>query len=141
MINLLECIKFANENKLSYLATVDNDQPRVRAMGFWYADETGFYFQTGAVKELYKQLEKNPKVEICFYKHANPTGTMLRIAGKIDFVNDREIKAKLLADRPFLKDMGITPESSGLIIFRIAHGEAHFWRMEINIEPKEILKF
>ena len=46
-----DCIKFANETPVCYLATADGDQPRVRALGFWFADETGFYFQIGAVKD------------------------------------------------------------------------------------------
>jgi pyridoxamine 5'-phosphate oxidase len=41
-----DCVDFANETKTCYLATVEGDQPRVRALGMWYADETGFYFQT-----------------------------------------------------------------------------------------------
>ena len=52
MENINTCIEFANENKMCcYLATLENDQPRVRAMQFWFADQTGFYFQTGTIKE------------------------------------------------------------------------------------------
>ncbi|MCE7698204.1 MAG: hypothetical protein K8E24_005000 [Methanobacterium paludis] len=32
-----DCIKFANETPVCYLATADGDQPRVRALGFWFA--------------------------------------------------------------------------------------------------------
>lgn len=136
-----DCIKFTNENPICYLATAEGDQPRVRALGFWFADETGFYFQIGAIKAMYKQLQKNPKVEACFYKHEGMIGTMLRIAGEIEFVNDRALKEKALKDRPFLKDMGLSADSPGLIIFRIAHGQAHFWTMANNLKPKEIIEF
>ena len=61
-----EFIKFANENKSSYLATVEGDQPRVRGFFMWFADQTGFYFHTGAIKSVYGQLKQNPKVEVCF---------------------------------------------------------------------------
>ena len=47
-----DCIKFANETPVCYLATADGDQPRVRALGFWFADESGFYFQIGSVKDM-----------------------------------------------------------------------------------------
>jgi len=110
-------------------------------MGFWFADQTGFYFQTGAVKELYKQLKNIPKVEACFYKPDKMMGTMLRIAGKIEFVDDKKLKEKVLQERPFLKSMGLSSESPGLTIFRIAHGEAHFWTMETNLKPKEKIVF
>lgn len=140
-MNFQDCIKFSNENPICYLATVENDQPRVRALGFWFADESGFYFQTGAVKEFYHQLKRNPKTEVCFYKHENMTGSMLRVAGSVEFLNDIKLKEKVLIDRPFLKSFGLTIDSPGLIIFKIAHGEAHFWNMESNFKPKEIIKF
>jgi uncharacterized pyridoxamine 5'-phosphate oxidase family protein len=136
-----DCIKFANENPICYLATAESDQPHVRVLGFWFADETGFYFQTGAMKEFYQQLKKNPKTEVCFYKHENMIGTMLRISGKVEFPDDIKLKERVLADRPFLKEFGITAASPGLVIFRIVHGKAHFWTMENNLKPKEIIEF
>jgi pyridoxamine 5'-phosphate oxidase len=141
MADIKSCIRFTNENTLCFLATVEGNQPRVRALGFWFADETGFYFQVGGMKSVYKQLQNNPNVEACYYKHENPTGTMLRISGKVEFVEDRNLKERLLRDRPFLKEFGLTMESSGLGIFRIAHGEAHFWTMQDNMKPKEIVHF
>ncbi len=141
MKTIQDCIQFTNENPMCYLATVEGDQPRVRALGFWFADETGFYFQTASMKEIPHQLEKNPNTEACFYKHEGMIGTMLRVAGKVDFITDRALKEKALTDRPFLKSFGLTAESPELIIFRIAHGEAHFWTMEDNLKPKEIIRF
>lgn len=140
-MNIQDCISFANENKLCFLATTEGDQPRVRALGFWFADETGFYFQTGSVKDLYNQLRNNNKAEICFYKHEGMIGTTLRVAGSVSFIHDRYLKEKVLGERPFLKEYGLTVDSPGLIIFRIAHGQAHFWTMENNLKPKEIIEF
>lgn len=134
-------ISFANENRVCFLATSEDGQPRVRALGFWFSDETGFYFQTGSMKEFYKQLKNNPKTEVCFYKTGNGAGTVLRISGKVEFLNDAKLNEKCLADRPFLKSLGITADSPKLIIFRIAHGKAHFWTMENNLKPKEIIEF
>jgi pyridoxamine 5'-phosphate oxidase len=143
IMDIKNCIDFANEVRLCFLATAEDDQPRVRALGFWYADETGFYFQTGAVKAFYGQLLKNPKTEVCFHKHNGPksTGTTLRIAGEVEFLNDRALKEKVMAERPFLAGFGLNADSPNLIIFRIAHGQAHFWTMEDNLKPKEIIEF
>jgi pyridoxamine 5'-phosphate oxidase len=140
-MNIHDCIRFANDNKLCYLSTVDGDQPRVRALGFWFADETGFYFQTGSVKALYKQLLQNPKTEACFYKQEGMIGTMLRVAGAVEFINDKALKQKVLEERPFLKEYGLTIDSPGLVVFKIGHGQAHFWTMENNLKPKEIVSF
>ena len=140
-MDIQDCIKFTNENPLCTLATVENDQPRVRMLGFWFADETGFYFQTSTIKEIPNQLNLNPKTEVCFYKHEGMIGTMLRISGEVEFLTDLKLREKALADRPFLKSFGITVDSPSLILFRIGHGQAHFWTMENNLQPKEIIEF
>jgi len=140
-MKITDCIKFSNENPVCYLATVEGDQPRVRAIGFWFANKTGFYFQTSSFKEFPLQLAKNPRTEVCFYKNEGMIGTMLRISGKVEFLNDKKLSKKVLIDRPFLKSFGLTIDSDQLVIFRIAHGEAHFWTMETNLKPKEIIKF
>lgn len=140
-MNLQDCIKFTNENPVCYLATVEGDQPRVRALGFWFADDTGFYFQTSTKKEIPGQLEKNPKTEVCFYKPEGMIGTMLRISGEVEFIIDKKLREKVFIDRPFLKSFGMTIGSQSLVLFRIKHGQAHFWTMENNLKPKEFIEF
>jgi uncharacterized pyridoxamine 5'-phosphate oxidase family protein len=123
-----DCVKFANDNKTCYLATAEGDQPRVRAMGMWYADETGFYFQAQSVKALYKQIEKNPKVEIYF--QAKDMSKVMRVYGKAKIVTDEKIRAKCIQERPFVKNFGITtPDNPLLAVFHVYTGEAYFWTM------------
>lgn len=136
-----EYIKFANDNPSSYLATVEDAQPRVRGMLMWFADKTGFYYNTGATKELYNQLQANPKVELCFFDPKTPNMKMMRVTGKVEFVNDLELKKKLVDARPFLKQMGLTPENPNLILFRVPKGEAYFWTMDTNMDPKKKITF
>jgi uncharacterized pyridoxamine 5'-phosphate oxidase family protein len=136
-----DCIKFANENPVAWIATMDKDQPRVRAFGMWYADESGFYFQTATMKNICKQLEENPKVEFAFYKPDEMAGSMLRVAGEVEIIDDPDVKKRVIEDRPFLKEFGLTPADERLFIFRVSSGEAHFWTWENNLAPKEIIKF
>ncbi len=139
-MDIKDCRKFANENKICHLATTEGDQPRVRALLFCHADETGFYLQTGKVKEMYGQLKKNPKIEVCFL---TPKGDrMLRVEGEMEFVEDPKIRERIFNDRPFLKKLiKGGPEDPGFIVFRIAHGRAHFWTFETNLEPKKYINF
>ncbi len=138
-MNFQDCIKFANENSLCFIATAEGDQPRVRALRMWFADEKGFYFQTESVKAIYKQLQKNNKVELCFHAPGQGAGTMLRVSGKVEFLDDTALKSKVLQDRPFLKGIGIkTPEDPLLVIFRVYCGEAYFWTMANNMKESEI---
>ena len=141
-MDFTDCIKFANETPVCYLATLDGDQPRVRALGFWFSDKTGFYFQTGSVKDLYHQLKENNKVEACFWqRNEESTGIMMRVSGEVEFIDIPELKRKVLEDRPFLKEFGLTVDHPELIIFRIARGKVYFWTMETNFEPKFYIKF
>ena len=141
-MDFIDCIKFANETPVCYVATLDGDQPRVRALAFWFADETGFYSQIGAVKDMYRQLKENKKVEACFWQSSDEsTGIMMRVAGEVDFIEDPALKKKVIEDRPFLKEFGLTVDHPGLIIFRIFRGEVYFWTMETNFEPKFFIKF
>lgn len=72
-----------------YLATVEGDQPRVRPFGTIDVFEGKLYIQTGKVKEVSKQIQANPKVEICAFAE---NGTWVRVAGKL--VRDDRVEAK-----------------------------------------------
>jgi pyridoxamine 5'-phosphate oxidase len=123
-MNLQECLALANKIKDCAVATTENDQPRVRLLGLWFADETGFYFQIWTFKAIYDQLKNNPKMEGCFYSD----GIMMRVSGEVEFLGNRELKEKVLQNRPFLKNLGATgPDDPKLIIYRIPHGEISIW--------------
>ena len=136
-MSLEEYAKFANENPACYLATTEGDQPRVRAMGMWYADETGFYFQTQSNKALYKQIQENEKVEVYF---CTPDfSRIMRVSGRVENIEDLEIRRKCIEDRPFIKDMGITdPGDPLLAVFHIFTGEAYFWTRADSMKEADI---
>lgn len=48
-----------------YLATTEGNQPRVRPFGTVDVFEGRLYFQTGKVKKVSAQIQKNPKIELC----------------------------------------------------------------------------
>ncbi len=132
-----EYTDFANENPTCYLATTEGDQPRVRAMGMWYADETGFWFQAQSVKALYRQIRENDKVEVYF--NTPKYSRIMRVSGKVKIVEDMDVKKKCLAERPFLKSMGITePDDPLLAVFHLYTGEAYFWTMADSMKEADI---
>ncbi|HOB58700.1 MAG TPA: pyridoxamine 5'-phosphate oxidase family protein [Methanoregulaceae archaeon] len=134
-----ECIGFANANPVTYIATIDGDQPRVRAFAMWFADETGFYYHTGTPKSIYSQLSKNSKTELCFYAPSpDGAGRMMRVAGSVEFLNDTALEERLYRDRPWVKDLvKAGPRDAKVAIFRVAHGEAYLWTMEYNMRERE----
>ena len=132
-----DCVKFATENPVTFIATAEGDQPRVRAFAMWFADATGFYYHTGTPKAVWRQLTENPKVELCFYAPGD-VGKMLRVTGTVEFLDDAALKERLIGERPWLLQIGLSgPNDPKLAVFRVAHGEAHFWTMENNMREAE----
>lgn len=84
-----------------YLATVENDQPRVRPFGTINLFEGKLYIQTGKVKPVSKQISANAKVEICAYID----GTWLRLSGELVEDNRVEAKKSMLDAYPQLRRM------------------------------------
>ncbi|MBQ4188174.1 MAG: pyridoxamine 5'-phosphate oxidase family protein [Firmicutes bacterium] len=84
-----------------YLATVEGDQPRVRPFGTIEMFEGKLYIQTGKIKEVSKQLQANPKAEICAFKD----GKWLRVSGKLIRDDRREAKVHMLDAYPSLQRM------------------------------------
>ncbi|MDD1709870.1 MAG: pyridoxamine 5'-phosphate oxidase family protein [Methanoregulaceae archaeon] len=134
-----ECIGFANENPVTFIATTDGDQPRVRAFAMWFADRNGFYYHTGTPKSVYSQLSKNPKTELCFFApDPQGAGKMMRVTGQVEFLNDKALEERLYRERPWVKDLLRTgPKDAKVVIFRVAHGEVYFWTMEYNMREQE----
>jgi len=96
-----EVYEFLKKCGTYYLATVEGDQPRVRPFGTVDLFEGKLYIQTGKVKSVSKQLQANPKAEICAFID----GTWLRVAGTL--VRDDRIEAKkhMLDQYPSLRSM------------------------------------
>jgi pyridoxamine 5'-phosphate oxidase len=139
-MDLSEYVQFATDNPVTYIATNDGDQPRVRAFAMWFADTTGFYYHTGTPKSVYQQLLKNPKTELCFFAPGDmDTMKMMRVSGEVEFLEDKSLEERLYKDRPWVKDvMKSAPKGARIAIFRIAHGEAYFWTMAHNLHEREI---
>jgi pyridoxamine 5'-phosphate oxidase len=135
-----DCVKFANEEipqRICSFATTEGDQPHVRILSMCFADDKGFYFQTESVKSVYKQLQKNNNVELCFF--APKTLVMMRVTGKVEFLDDPGLKSKIYNDRPFLKNAGIKgPDDPLFVIFRVGSGEAWFWTMSDSMKEAQI---
>ena len=93
--------EFLKEAPTNYLATVDGDQPRVRPFGTVNIFEGRLYIQTGKVKDVSKQIHKNPKVELCAFKD----GDWLRVAGTLVEDDRTEARQSMLDAYPSLQGM------------------------------------
>lgn len=96
-----EVYEFLKKCGTYYLATVEGDQPRVRPFGTVDIFEGKIYIQTGKVKDVSKQLQANPKAEICAFGE----GKWLRVAGKLIRDDRYEAKKHMLDAYPSLQSM------------------------------------
>ena len=131
-------MKFANENPVTNIETMEGDQPGVRAFAMWSADAIEFCYHTGTPKSIWKQLQKKPKVELCFYAPGDGAGTMMPVAGSVEFLSDKVLEERLYQDRPRVKDLAAAgPAGTEVAMFRVAHGEAYFWTMADNMRGRD----
>ena len=128
-----EVYEFLKKCGTYYLATVEGDQPRVRPFGTVDIFEGKLYIQTGKVKNVSKQLQANPKAEICAYAD----GKWLRVTGKL--IRDDRVEAKkhLLDNYPELQHL-YSPEDDNTEVLYFEDATAAFYSFT---EPPVVIKF
>lgn len=106
-----------------FIATVDGDQPHVRAFGVSEIIDGRLYIMTGKVKDVFKQMAANGKFEICALK---PSGSeWMRVSGTL--VNDETLSVKetFLERNPSLKAM-YKADDDNMAVLYITNGVARF---------------
>ncbi|MCD7781658.1 MAG: pyridoxamine 5'-phosphate oxidase family protein [Methanosphaera sp.] len=79
---------FLTEAKIFFVSTVkDGDTPKCRPFGLHVLHDDKIYFGAGTFKEVYKQLEENPKIEIS----ATNGEDILRYYGKAVLTKNEEV--------------------------------------------------
>ena len=142
-MNKDEIFQAISKNPVFFLGTIDGDQPRVRGMLLYKADENGIIFHTAESKDLYKQVLKNPNAELCF----NCNGTQIRITGKLKVVDDNDLKDEICnhRSRNFLaqwkEDGSFKNIYEDLIVFSLEHGSIVTWTMADNFAKKSPILF
>jgi len=137
-MNREEIIKLINNNLTCHLATVENDEPHVRGMMTYRADEEGILFHTANTKDLYEQIKNNPLVEICYFdKEKN---IQVRVMGEAVIKDDMDLKKEIVQNRPFLKPWVDEMGYDMLIVFQVKKCVAYTWTFETNFSPKEYIK-
>ena len=116
-----EVYKFLKQCGTYYLATVDGDQPRVRPFGTALIFENKLYIQTGKAKNVSKQIEKNPKIEICSCFE----NTWVRIEATA-IEDDRDVARQAMLDAyPQLKSF-YAADDGNTQVFYLTHAVATF---------------
>jgi Uncharacterized conserved protein len=94
--NVTKVFDFIKKCRVFYIATVEDNQPRVRPFGAIRPFGGKLYFITGDGKAIYRQLEANPKLEICTYAD----GEWIRITAEAEFEDNAEVSALMRENAP-----------------------------------------
>ena len=130
MSNAERVNEFFTKSQTFYLATEDGNQPKCRPMGLHLLLDGVVYFGVGGFKEVFKQMQANPLVEIC----ATVESDFLRYYGKAVFETDDRIAERMLDDSPYLKSIYNEQTGKKLKVFRLEAGTAEFHAMSGAIE-------
>lgn len=128
-----EVYEFLKKCGTYYLATVDGDQPRVRPFGTIDLFEGRLYIQTGAVKDVSKQMKANPKVEIS----GMAGGKWLRLAAEAVLDPRVEAQEHMLAAYPSLQGM-YKPGDGNTEVFYLKNAKASICSFT---EPAQTFEF
>jgi len=136
-MNRDEILEFLNSHPACHLATTEGNQPHVRGMLMVRADKEGILFQTADLKDLWTQIQSNPKVEICFNDFK--TGLQVRVIGLAEVVEEQKLKEEIVEKRSFLKPWVEKRGYQMIKLFRVRDCRAFVWTREKNFDPKEYI--
>lgn len=125
-----EILEFISQNNIANLATVDGAEARVRGMDTFRADENGLIFYTGKNKDVFKQMAKNPNIEVCYFAK----GIQVRVRGKVEIVEDEALKKEIVSKRPFLQPVYENTSLDNMGVLRLK-GKATTWTMQDMAAP------
>ena len=91
MSNAAKVNEYLDKAKIFYFLTTDGDQPKGRPFGLHLLVDGKIYFGCGTFKNVYKQLTKNPKVEVL----AVLEGEFMRYDGTAKVVKDDALLARV----------------------------------------------
>ena len=131
MSNKARVSEFLGKAGVYYLTTVDGNKPKCRPIGFQMLVDDEIYFCVGDFKEVYKQMQANPYVEIC----ATIETDFIRYFGKAVFVESADLEAKACEVLPMLKQLYNEKTGFKMKIFKLEEAVAEF-RSMMKVEER-----
>ncbi len=129
-----DLVSFLIKSKVQYCATIGLDgKPKVRPFQFMFEEDGKLWFCTSNQKEIYKELQKQPYIELCT---SGPNMSWLRLEGKVVFSEDLKIKEKVFEKSPLVAGIYKVPDNPMFEVFYLENVKATIG--EIGKSPKVI---
>lgn len=121
-----EILDFIRAHPTSFMATVEDGQPRVRAMETPVIADEGLTFCTGTHKPVCQQLLQDPAVELAYW--SEDEGIMIRLRGVMEAIDSEEVKKAIVETKfTFLKPVVEQFGYEALSVFRLTGGTYKLW--------------
>jgi len=98
------------------VATLDGNQPKVRPMMPYLTEEGNLLIATFAKKRIVSQIQKNPKVEVCYISRQM---NFARVSGMASICNDKEKKQQVWDNVPMLRQFFSSIEEPDFVLLEI----------------------
>ena len=116
-----EVVTFLQENPVQYLATVGRDgKAKCRPFMFCFEQDGKLWFCTNNQKDVYKDIQRNPNIEVSV---SSPAYAWIRLSGKAVFENNRTVKEGCM-NNPIVKGQYQTAENPIFEVFYLQDAHA-----------------
>lgn len=138
MITKEEIIKKLDQMQMVMLATTDGEKAYVRPVMMVFFEQR-FFIATGTEDNKWAQLEKRKTAEICYYTNSEEKGQYIRINGDVEFVEELELRSRIMDIAEFIKYYWTDPSDPGFGLIEIIPDYVAFMPYNKNLE--EIIEF
>lgn len=115
----LEDVKeFFDTQPLMYLATTEEDQPRVRPMALIYHDDQCWCCSIGGRPKI-KQIQENNKIEFAVNAQSREDMATVRGLGRANIIENRVIKKQLSEAIPWFSGYWESYDDPNFVLFHL----------------------
>ena len=122
-------IEFLTANTTVFIATSDKGAARVRPFQFQFAQDNRLWFCTSRTKEIFAQLQQDPRLELSCL---SPDMTTLRVKGAVNLDDDMAIKKRIMESNALVRSIYKTSENPDFTVFSVDHGTAFMFDFSGN---------
>lgn len=117
---------FLRKHKEVAFATVEGNKPKIRVFQIMKQEIASLYFVTASRKEVYRQLQLNPSVEVL----AMVNNISVRVMGQVVFDVDDKVAQGIYTANPVLPRL--YKSYTDLVYFRLSIGQVDYYNLSPN---------
>jgi uncharacterized pyridoxamine 5'-phosphate oxidase family protein len=106
-------LDFLKKTDTYYIATIDDNMPRVRPFGTINLFDDKLWIQTGKAKSFYEQIKKNPNFELVGFVGSE----WLRVNGTLVEDNRTDAQVSMLEAYPQLKNIYAVDDGNNVVFY------------------------